>query len=83
MDLRSLGYDVHVVADCSMARSLEDRHLAFERMRQIGCFVTTSESVIFKLMKDKNHESFNTVRKFVMNTSVETGLAGNGVAGKL
>lgn len=78
MDLRSLGYDVHVVADCSMARSLEDRHLAFERMKQIGCFVTTSESVIFKLMKDKNNEHFNNVRKLVMETSVETGLASGG-----
>lgn len=76
MDLRSLGYDVHVVADCSMARSLEDRHLAFERMKQIGCILTTSESVIFKLMKDKNHEKFNDVRKLVMAPSLETGLMG-------
>lgn len=75
MDLRQLGYDVHVVADCSMSRSLEDRMLAFERMKQIGCFITTSESVIFKLLKDKNHSSFNEVRKLVSNTSVPTDLS--------
>lgn len=75
MDFRNLGYDVHVVADCSMSRSMEDRVLAFERLKQIGCFVTTSESVIFKLMKDKNHGKFNDLRKLVATTSVDTELS--------
>lgn len=75
IDLRQLGYDVHVVADCSLSRSSEDRLLAFERMKQIGCFITTSESVIFKLLKDKNHKNFNTVRKLVTNTSAPTDLS--------
>lgn len=75
IDLRGLGYDIHVVADCSMSRSPEDRALALERLKQIGCFVTTSESIIFKLMKDKNHPKFNDLRKLVTQVSADTGLA--------
>lgn len=75
MDFRNLGYEVHVVADCSMSRSMEDRVLAFERLKQIGCFVTTSESVIFKLMKDKNHGKFNDLRKLIATVSFDTELS--------
>lgn len=75
MDLRSLGLDVHVVADCSISRSDEDRILAFERLRQIGCFVTSSETIIFKLLKTKDNPAFNDVRMLISTTSAETGLA--------
>lgn len=75
MDLLAQGLTVHVVADCSMSRSLEDRALALKRLQQIGCFVTTSESVIFKLMRDKEHPKFDDVRKLVIEPSLSTELA--------
>lgn len=75
MDLLGLNYVVHVVADCTISRNEDDRRLAFERLRQIGCFINTSESVIFKLMKSKEHNSFNDVRKLVAQPSADTGLA--------
>lgn len=75
MDLRDLDLDVHVVADCSLSRSTEDRRLAFERMRQIGCFLTTSENVIFKLLRTKDNPCFNDVRKLVSEVSADTGLS--------
>ncbi|XP_063704785.1 isochorismatase domain-containing protein 2 [Culicoides brevitarsis] len=75
MDLLKEGFAVHVVADCSVSRSAEDRALALERLRQLGCFVTTSENVIFKLLRDKNHPDFNQVRKLVAHPSEDTGLA--------
>lgn len=75
MDLRELDVDVHVVADCSLSRNADDRRLAFERMRQIGCFLTTSENVIFKLLRTKDNPCFNEVRKFVAQASADTGLA--------
>jgi nicotinamidase-related amidase len=67
-------YDVHIVADCTLSRNQEDRLLAFERMRNAGAIITTSENVIFKLMKDKNHPKFNEVRKLVTEPSCPTGL---------
>lgn len=76
IDLLDSGYDVHVVADCTTSRSAEDRSLAFQRLMQIGCSITTSESVIFKLIQGKNHPKFGLVRGLVNKPSTETGLAG-------
>jgi isochorismate hydrolase len=67
-------YNVHIVADCVLSRSLEDRLFALERMKNCGCFITTSENVIFKLLRDANHENFNAVRKLVTEPSAYTGL---------
>lgn len=75
IDLLDNGYDVHIVADCTTSRSAEDRYLAFQRLRQIGCFVTTSENVIFKLLGGKNHSQFSHIRSLVKNKSLDTGLA--------
>lgn len=75
MDLRELNVDVHIVADCSLSRSPDDRRFAFDRMRQIGCFLTTSENVIFKLLRTKDNPCFNDVRKLVTQSSADTGLA--------
>lgn len=75
MDLLKSGLTVHVAADCSLSRTQEDRKLALERLQQIGCFVTTSESVIFKLMKDKQHPAFDKVRHLVREPSADSGLS--------
>lgn len=74
MDLLSQDkYDVHIVADCVLSRTLDDRHLALKRLENLGCFITTSENVIFKLMKDKNHPNFNDIRKLVAEPSIFPG----------
>lgn len=75
MDLLECGYDVHIAADCTTSISAEDRHLAFQRLRQIGCFIATSENVIFKLMRSKDHPKFSQVRPLVTAKSIDTGLA--------
>lgn len=75
IDLRAQDLDVHVVADCSLSRSDDDRKFALQRLSQIGCVVTTSENVIFKLLRSKDHPAFNDVRKLLLKPSVDTGLA--------
>jgi len=75
MDFRAKGVEVHIVADCSLSRSTDDRTLAFERLKQIGCFVTTSENVIFKLLKTKDNPNFNDIRKLLSEVSADTGLS--------
>lgn len=75
IDMKADGYEVHIAADCAMSRSQDDRMLALQRLREVGCHVTTSESVIFKLLKDKNHPKFNEVRKLVQHPTEETGLS--------
>ncbi|XP_055312749.1 isochorismatase domain-containing protein 1-like [Sitodiplosis mosellana] len=76
MDLLDNDYDVHIVADCTTSRSVEDRCLAFQRLRQIGCFITTSENVIFKLLGGKTHPQFSWILPLVSKKSEESGLAG-------
>ncbi|XP_063229281.1 isochorismatase domain-containing protein 1-like [Bacillus rossius redtenbacheri] len=73
-ELSARGIQVHVVADACSSRSQEDRLLAFQRLKQIGCFITTTENVIFKLIKDKEHPKFGDVRLLIKTPTPETGL---------
>lgn len=75
MDLINDNINVFLVADCSCSRLTQDRDLALERLRQIGCIITTSESVIFNLLADKNNPKFDEVRKFVSTPSVDMQLS--------
>ena len=43
-------------------------------MRDIGCHITTSENVIFKLMADAKHEEFKNIQKLVKTPTLYTGL---------
>lgn len=75
MDLLSLErFIVHVAADCVLSRTSEDRILALNRLEKMGCIITSSENVLFKLIKDKNHPKFNDIRKLVAEPSVFPGL---------
>lgn len=68
MDFINKNYAVHIVADCTMSRTDQDRHLAFDRMKCMGCIITTTENVVFKLLGGKNHPKFDDVRKLFMTT---------------
>ncbi|XP_046417571.1 isochorismatase domain-containing protein 1-like [Neodiprion virginianus] len=74
LDLTANGFQVHAVADCCSSRTQEDRLLAIERMRQVGCQIATSESVLFKLLGDSKHEKFKELQRLVKEPSVYTGL---------
>lgn len=49
LDLLSLGYDVHVLADGVSSSNKEEIPYAFDRMKQAGVMIGTSESVAFQL----------------------------------
>ncbi|KAI4475732.1 hypothetical protein M0802_015049 [Mischocyttarus mexicanus] len=74
IDLRMNGYEVHTIADCCTSRTQEDRLLALERMKEIGCHVSTSETVIFKLLGDANHKEFKNIQKLIRGPTLYTGL---------
>ncbi|GAB6019334.1 hypothetical protein CHUAL_000927 [Chamberlinius hualienensis] len=74
MDFFAKGITVHVVANATSSRTQEERLLAFQRMRQIGCFISTFENIVFKLVKDKDHPKFNDIRGLVKDSLPETGL---------
>ncbi|KOX80534.1 Isochorismatase domain-containing protein 2, mitochondrial [Melipona quadrifasciata] len=74
IDLRQSGYEVHTVADCCTSRTLEDRLLALERMREIGCHIATSENVIFKLLADAKHKEFKNIQRLMKTPTKYTNL---------
>eukprot|EP01120_Amphizonella_sp_Union-15-10_P000494 TRINITY_DN1049_c0_g1_i2.p1 TRINITY_DN1049_c0_g1~~TRINITY_DN1049_c0_g1_i2.p1 ORF type:complete len:114 (-),score=12.08 TRINITY_DN1049_c0_g1_i2:13-354(-) len=65
LDLIEKGIDVHVVADGVSSQRQFDRFCAFDRMRQSGVFVTTTESAIFSLLNDSRHEHFKAISGFL------------------
>ncbi|EDW99225.1 isochorismatase domain-containing protein 1 isoform X2 [Drosophila yakuba] len=74
-DLVNDGIDVWLVADCCASRLNQDRDLALERLRHIGCNIATSESVIFNLLGDKNNKSFKEIASLVKKISADMQLA--------
>ncbi len=49
LDLLSLGYDVHILADGVSSSNKQEVPFALERMRQAGAVISTSESIAFQL----------------------------------
>ncbi|TRY68851.1 hypothetical protein TCAL_03214 [Tigriopus californicus] len=74
LDLLERDVEVHVLVDCCSSRSMTDRKYAFERLRDMGAFLTTSECVILGLTADSAHPKFKALQKLVYNPAPDTGL---------
>jgi nicotinamidase-related amidase len=51
IDLLKQGYQPVIIEDCVGSRSLNDKALAIERMRQEGAIISTYESILFSLYR--------------------------------
>ncbi|KAG5672191.1 hypothetical protein PVAND_002341 [Polypedilum vanderplanki] len=71
--LNTNKYEVHVIADCVLSRSTIDRDFALERLRTAGCYILTSENVMFKLLRDETHPKFEEFRDLVIEQTHNTG----------
>ncbi|XP_022286356.1 isochorismatase domain-containing protein 1-like [Crassostrea virginica] len=74
IDLLERGYEVHIVADACSSRTQMDRTFAFERFRQSGAIVTTSDAILLQLIGDKDHQHFKAIQKLIMKTAPDSGL---------
>ena len=74
LDFLEEDYDVHVIADATSSRTMTDRLIALERMRQSGAFITTHESILFMLLKDAKHQKFKDIQKLIMDAAPSQGL---------
>jgi len=72
--LLNLGFDVHVVADGCSSRSMVDRMYSFQRMKAMGAWITTSESVILGLVGDASHPKFKDVQRLIRDPAPDSGL---------
>ncbi|GFT35396.1 isochorismatase domain-containing protein 2 [Nephila pilipes] len=72
--LLSSGYDVHVLADGCSSRTMVDRMYSFQRMKAMGAWLTTSESVMLGLVGDYTHPNFKEIQKLIREPTPESGL---------
>jgi len=79
-DLLDLGVDVHVVADAVSSRSQVDRLYGLATMRQMGAFITTSETVLLQIMGDAAHPKFRQAQKLIRTSAPDSQLL-QGVGG--
>lgn len=60
LELLERGFDVHLVADGISSQREHDRTVAMQRMIQSGAYVTTSESIVFEMVRDAKHPAFKS-----------------------
>jgi nicotinamidase-related amidase len=65
LELKSLGYDVYLVADCISSRTAENKSIAIARMTSEGVKLTSTEMVLFELLKTAVAEKFREMVKVV------------------
>lgn len=63
IELRRMGYQVHLCWEAISGRGEEYRKHALDRMMQAGAVVTNHESVAFEWARDKNHACFKDMNQ--------------------
>jgi nicotinamidase-related amidase len=58
LDLLERNFNLHLAVDGVSSQRAHDRTVAIERIKNAGGFLTTSESIVFELMKDGKHPKF-------------------------
>lgn len=64
-DLLSMGYEVQVVADCVASRTVENKTIALEKMRDMGAAVTSVEIALFELLKTSESQEFKSISQII------------------
>jgi nicotinamidase-related amidase len=64
-DIYSFGYPVRIAADATASRRMFDHEFACSRMAYEGITVTTSEALLFDLMKSSEHPMFRQISSLV------------------
>ena len=60
-DLCQGGFTPVVVTDCISSRKENDKHIAMERMKFEGAILSTSESVLFEMLRFSGTEQFKAI----------------------
>lgn len=65
IDLIHEGFTPVIIEDCVSSRSLNDKSIAIERMRQEGAIISTYESILFELLVISGTEEFKAISKLI------------------
>ena len=74
LDLLEMGLNVHLCIDAVSSQTLTDRSCGLHRAAAAGAHLTTTESVLFELIRSKDHPSFKAISTTVKETRPEQGL---------
>ena len=64
-DLVDLNYDVQIVADAVASRTAENKQIGLEKCKQSGAALTSTETVLFELLKIAKGGKFKEIIKVV------------------
>ena len=65
MDLIQHGLYVHVVADAVSSRTNENKQIGLHRMAKEGAVITSTEMLLFELLRDSKHPHFRELAKLI------------------
>lgn len=65
IDLAAAGYIPVVVEDCISSRKKYDKKIALERMKQEGAIITTTESLLFELLRVAGTETSKRIQRLI------------------
>ncbi|KAL1500565.1 hypothetical protein AB1Y20_013220 [Prymnesium parvum] len=75
LDLIEMGYGVHLCVDAVSSQTAVDRSVGLHRADRAGAFLTSTESVLFELIKSKDHPQFKTISNTIKATTFEQPLS--------
>jgi nicotinamidase-related amidase len=64
-DLIQHGLYVHVVADATSSRTNENKAIGLDRMAKEGAVITSTEMLLFELLRDAKHPQFRELAKLI------------------
>ena len=65
IDLKEAGYIPVVVVDAIASRKEKSKEIALYRYQQEGIYCTTTESILFELLKTSKHPAFKEISKLI------------------
>ena len=65
MDVMQRGLYVHVIADAVTSRTPENKQIGLTRMAAAGAVVSSTEMLLFELLRTAEHEHFRTLSRLV------------------
>ncbi len=65
LDLIYNNYNPIVLTDATGSRHAEDRRISHWRMRDVGAIMSTTESILFELLKQAGSDEFKAISKLV------------------
>jgi nicotinamidase-related amidase len=65
IDLLGFGYEVHLVADAVSSRTVMNREIGIEKMRDQGAHLASTEMVLFELIRTAEDPKFKEIFKIV------------------